>query len=73
MHKIDKTYFIYPPRIVFNHLEVLDGHRAPRIFPVAHIRGSTMAANRYDMYKPFLDNIRGGYNPASFADLGKES
>ena len=73
MHEIVQTYLKYPSSIVFSHLKMLDGHRAPRIFPVAHVRGSTIAANPSDVYKFLLENIRSGYDLVSLADLREES
>lgn len=72
VHEIDQIYLIYASSILFSHFEVLDGHRAPRIFSVAHVRGSAIAVNPSDVNKLLLENIRRGYNPVSFADLGEK-
>lgn len=52
--------------------ETLDGHRTSHVFSVAHICVAAMVANLPDVYELLLKNIRGGYYPASPADLGEK-
>jgi hypothetical protein len=65
-------YFENPVGISLAHLEAFDGHAASQVFSIAHISEPAVIKDPPDAYELLLKNIRGGYDPAGFADLGKK-
>jgi len=53
-------------------LEVFNGHMASQVFSIVHACKPTMVGNAPDAYGFPLEKVRGRYDPAGFADLGKK-
>ena len=68
-----RMYLENSVRIPLVHLETLDGHGESQVFSFAHVRGPTVVAYSSNAYEFLLKNIRRGYDPLGFADLGKKS
>ena len=68
----DQKYLESPIGIPLIRPEMLDGHRAPLIFPIAHICKPTAVVDTPHVYQARSEKIRGGYDSMGFADLGKK-
>ena len=53
--------------------QLFDGHRTSAMFSLAHVRKPAFPRKLADMDVLWLNDIRGGQHPLSFADLVKQS
>ena len=70
--EVNRRYLESPVMIPIVHPKAFDSHGTSFVFSVAHICAPTMIANLPNAYEILLENIRGGYGPVCFADLGQK-